>query len=299
MKILLILLLSVYMLYGENGSEAAYYKMKKTAYSYYESGKKEKAYKTVKNFITGYPQSARAKNLLAHFYYWEGKIEKSKKLLEAINDKKVLPEAKRLLARIETSLTKQKVAVQKAKTENKTVQKNREKKSDHDNLKKDLAILLNEVKADPANVHDRILLMHYFVSGNEMEQVKQLAKEVLEIDPENIETLAFLKEHAISLEQKQITLDNSKYKMDKIVTVLNRYTEQKAYRRFLNLYNALNHQNIYLPEYIHLDALNAAVDLQEYRIAKKILLSHDFPVTPHMRELRALLDQRLKVALSM
>ena len=284
MKFLLILFLTWQGLVAY-ADEANYYAMKKVAYRYFEGGKSTKAIRYVEAFIEKHPESYRAQNLLAHFYYWEGKKEQSRKILEKVVQKSDLAEAKRLLRRL------QKVSVAKKHKEDKSSQQTSSKK--REDISSDLAFLLEYVKTHPFDVENRKFLMHYFISVNDTKTAQKMAHEILRIDPDESETLRLAKERGLSVQEHAVRNVDTQLKMDKIVSVLNNYFAQRKYRRFVNLYNAVRHQNVYLPEYIHIDAVRAAVEIKAFAVARGILLQHNFTPGKHVWELRALLDRKV------
>ena len=284
MKFLLILFLTWQGLVAY-ADEANYYAMKKVAYRYFDGGKSAKAIRYVEAFIKKHPESYRAQNLLAHFYYWEGKKEQSREILEKVVQKSDLAEARRLLRRL------QKMSVAKKRKVHKSGQRSTSKK--REDISADLAFLLEYVKTHPFDVENRKFLMHYFISVNDTNAVQKMAREILGIDPNESETLRLAKERGLPVQEHAIQNVGTQLKMDKIVSVLNNYFVQRKYRRFVNLYNAVIHQNVYLPEYIHIDAVRAAVEIQAFAVARRILLQHDFTPGKHVRELRALLERKV------
>ena len=284
MKFLLILFLTWQGLVA-HADEANYYAMKKVAYRYFDSGKSTKAIRYVQAFIEKHPKSYRAQNLLAHFYYWEGKKEQSRKILEKVVQMSDLAEARRLLKRL------QQVSVAKKRKGDKSVQQTPSK--GREDISSDLAFLLEYVKTHPFDVENRKFLMHYFISVNDTKAAQKMAREILRIDPDETETLRMAQETGLLPKEHIAQNVASQPEMDKIVSVLNNYFVQQKYRRFVNLYNAVTHQNVYLPEYIHIDAVRAAVEIQAFAVARRILQQHDFTPGKHVQELRALLDRKV------
>ncbi len=287
MKILVVLLVSWHLLYGASSDEV-YFQMKKEAYYLYEHSQEEKALDSVKAFLKEHPQNVRAQNLLAVFYYWMGEKLKAKEILEKIVAKQKFAPSVELLAKINYSLAPKSTEKKSDKQEKLSA-----KKSIQNALSEDLAFLLDYVKKNPSNIVDRKFLVNYFLSANDQENALKMAREVLSIDPNDIEMLMLLKKAGVKSVTKEKLHDAPSQIRDKAISVLNRYTRNKEFRRFINLYMVLVDKREYLPRYIHLDALNAAVELKEYRLAKKIMLENDFPNTRHLREFRALLDEKL------
>ena len=299
MKLWMVWLTMAGMLYAA-GVSKSYLSMKKEAYRYYESGQQQMAIKKVEDFISEHPESLRAQNLLAVLYYWEGRKEDARKSLQKLLAKGDLPEARRLLAKLEKGSvrTKQKkeqlttattAEKQKAKTESKDPKQK---------FEEDLAFLLNYVKNHPHSIEERKFLLHYFLSVNDKVRANRMASEILAIDPDEPETLAVVRKNRLDKAvEKKAQLDaRPDSRRDKIVALLNEYKEQGELQRYLNLYRALLERGEYLPEYIHLDALNTAVEMKAYRLAKRILIENSFKNSPHLRELKAMLDRKLNVA---
>ncbi len=291
MKILVMLLVGMHLLYGANGDKA-YFQMKKEAYYLFEHSQEKRALERVNDFLKNYPQNLRAQNLLAVFHYWLGEKQKAKEILEKIVSKERYAPSVELLAKIKFS---EKSESQNKKSQIKVEKKVKlsSKKSIQSALSEDLAFLLDYVKKNPSNIIDRKFLVNYYLSANDLENALKMAKEVLSIDPNDIEMLMLLKKAGVKSATKTKLNDAPSQIRDKAISVLNRYTRNKEFRRFINLYMVLVDKREYLPRYVHMDALNAAVELKEYGLAKKIMLENDFPNTKHLREFRALLDEKL------
>ncbi len=280
MKFLLILFLVLQIVYAKKGVEN-YYAMKKVAYRYFEARKSAKAIAYVKAFAQKHPESDRAKNLLAHFYYWTGQKEAAKEILEKIVPACGLTEAKRLLKRLNRHRTGSTKKSPKPK-----------------NISDDLAFLLAYTKTHPADIENRKFLLHYFISVENLPEAERLASEILEVNPDDLETLMLVKERGLKVMFRSADRQLPKERVDALVSLLNRYYAQKAYRRFINLYRVLEHQGIFLPEYIHVDAVKVSVALEEYYFAKKILLAHELEQDSRVDELQGLVDHKLNVAAS-
>ncbi len=292
MKILAMLLLSLQFL-AAAGPGADYLAMKKQAFHAYEHGKPQKAVQQVKAFIASHPESLYAKNLLAVFYYWQGEREKARIILEKIVSKSDFPEAKRLLVRIGRKAKKSRNA---KKSVHKSVKDDIAKETHRkDTGKDDLSFMQSYILAHPNDAASRKVLLNYYLSVGDTSHAREIAQELLRIDPDDVETLALVKNEGIEVPSAQNGQHDDRQR-DKLVTLLHRYKSEKAYSRFINLYQALTSQNAYLPQYIHLEALEVALELKKYNVARRILLKNDFPSTPHLRQLRALLDRKLKMA---
>jgi hypothetical protein len=279
----------------------AYLSMKKEAYRYYENAQQQKAIKKVKAFIDQHPESLRAQNLLAVLYYWEGQKSEAKSVLKKLLAQGELPEARRLLSQLQkSSATKKGVRKNKqvaAETKRKKAKK--EVKDPKQRFTEDLAYLLNYVKKHPHRIEERKFLLHYFLSINDKKRANAMAKEILAIDPDEAETVALVRRKGLDLttvKRADTASLRPDARRDKIVALLNEYKEQGAFKRYLNLYRALLERGEYLPKYIHLDALNIAVETKAYHLAKRILVENRFKNSPHLRQLRALLDRKLNVA---
>ncbi len=278
MKFLILLMIIVGVSFASSGDKY-YFNMKKHAFEYYDHSQEKKAIAYVKSFLKAYPQNIRAKNLLAVFYYWQGQKNEAKKLLKDILKVQDFKPARKLLAKIDQSYHPKRVS-----------------KISHDNVKQDLDYMLKYVRQNPQNTTDRKFLVNYFISVNDTENAIKMAKEVLSINPDDIEMLAFVKKMGESLPLKTTTDTTSTQTKDKAISILNDYYQSKSYDRFINLYKALNDKREYIPSYIHLQALNAAVSLHKYPLAKQILLENNFEPSVHLQEFKELIDQKLKLA---
>ncbi len=276
------------------GPTADYLRMKKKAFYAYEHGKPQEAVQRVKAYIDVHPESLYAKNLLAVLYYWQGERAKAREILERIVAKDDFPQAKRLLAQIEKGV-KRTTGVHISEKKQVSVPKKsgdvRKRKED------DLAFLQQYILEHPNDVDARKVLLNYYLSLNDDKHATQIAQELLRIDPDDVETLGLVKSEKLKVAFNYDDV-HSDARRDKVVALLHTYQSQRDYRRYINLYQAFANQKAYLPRYVHLEALDIAVQLREYRLARRILLENDFPATSHLRELRALLDRKLKVAFS-
>jgi len=256
--------------------ENSYYSMKKEAYRLHEHHQSDKAIAYVEDFIRTHPKNYRAKNLLAHFYYWNGNKQKARAILEEVVSHSDLQEAKRLLQKLRrTSLG--------------------EKEEIHD----DLAFLKAYIKNHPVDIKARKYLLNYYISLNNKKEASRLAKEILRIDPDEIETLALIRDEGLDLSlfepSRQCLYPEEK--MDKVVELLQLYYAQKAYTRYVNFYKSLEHLGFYLPAYIHTQALEVALMLGEYKMAKKIILLYE-KKSKEVQKLDALIEQKLHTTTS-
>ncbi len=277
MRYLLLLLLMIQFSFALNGNDA-YFKMKKSAYTLYDHGQEQKAITYVKSFLKVYPKNIRGKNLLAVFYYWQGEKNKAKKILKEIVRVQRFKPAIRLLQKIDKDYKL---------TQTKTVQSD---------VKHDLEYMLKYVQKDPTNIIDRKFLVNYFISINDKKHALKIAKEVLRINPDDLEMLSFLKQNGAAIPKDTKIAQQTTQTKDKAISILNDYYQNKAYDRFINLYKALNDKREYIPTYVHLQALNAAVEMQKYPLAKKILLENNFQPSVHLQQFKELIDQKLRLA---
>ena len=278
-----------------------YYKMKKEAYRIYESGKVHRAMAYVERFVRANPKSVRAQNLLAVLHYWQGDLKEAEAILEKVVAQQKLPEAKRLLATIRTRLHKKDASRSVAKKvirQGKKAQRYAAKRG-KSSFDEDLAFLHAYIRKHPDNVEERKFLLNYYISVDDKKMAARLASEILGIDPDEAETLALVRQADLQLPAHRDLTEPQDATSPKVIALLNDYKQQKAYRRYLNLYRAVVDRGSYLPRYIHLDAMHIAIGMHEYRIARTILLKHDFPDTPNLRKVRTLLDKKLKIAFSL
>lgn len=278
MKFLILLLIVVGVSFASSGDKY-YFNMKKHAFEYYDHGKEKQAIVYVKSFLKSYPKNIRAKNLLAVFYYWQGQKDQAKKLLTDILKVEDFKPAKKLLAKIDKSYHPKTFS-----------------RKSNNSVEKDLDYMLKYVGKNPENIADRKFLVNYFISVNDTKRAIAMAKEILRVNPDDIEMLAFVKKEGVVTPEKSITPVQSAQTKDEAIAILNDYYQANSYDRFINLYKALNDKREYIPSYIHLQALNAAVSLHKYPLAKKILLENNFEPSVHLQEFKELIDQKLKLA---
>jgi len=278
MKYLILLLIVVGVSFASSGDKY-YFNMKKHAFEYYDHGKEKQAIVYVKSFLKTYPKNIRAKNLLAVFYYWQGKKDQAKKLLTDILKVEDFKPAKKLLAKIDKNYSPKAFS-----------------KKANNSVEKDLDYMLKYVRKNPENIADRKFLVNYFISVNDTKRAIAMAKEILRVNPDDIEMLAFIKKEGVMPTKNYTKPVQSAQTKDEAITILNDYYQANSYDRFINLYKALNDKREYIPSYIHLQALNAAVSLHKYPLAKKILLENNFEPSVHLQEFKELIDQKLKLA---
>jgi len=265
-----------------------YISMKKEANKLYESGKTDDAITLVKNFINQHPKSIRSQNLLAVYYYWNGDYVKSQALLKSILKKEDFPQAASLLKRVEKKIGKEKPSKIKKVAKTKVIKKRDEKTETSKKMTIDLISLVNKIKNDPYDIKSRkILSQHYDKIGNSQKAV-YFANEVLKINPDDKEMLAFLKRNDI---KKSPRASSEVFK--KAIKKLEVLFKKGAYGRFMNLYRSLEHNNVVMPTQIHVDALYSAISLKQYKKAKSILHIYRMPQNRHIAEIRKLIDEKL------
>ncbi len=258
-------------LYAQERLPADYYAMKKIAYGYFDHGKSAQAIEYVKKYLAAHPQNNRAKNLLAHFYYWSGKKTAAKKLLEEVVAKSDLKEAKKLLAYL-----------------------NRGKRKRGEEIEEDIAFLQRYVQTHPVDIESRKYLLNYYLSLNARDKARKMAAEILSIDPDEIETIEQLLEAGVEIPGYHSAADADATAI--YSAFLEKFYLQKAWYRFLNFYRALEHRGVPLPEKVHRQALETALFLKRYRYAKKILLLHTRSGDQTVTALKSLVDRKLAKA---
>ncbi len=256
-------------LFAQDTLPSDYYAMKKIAYGYFDHGKSDRAIQYVQKYLAKYPQSDRAKNLLAHFYYWSGKKAAAKKLLEEVVKESDLKEAKKLLAHLGGG------------------------KRD-DTIDEDIAFLARYVQSHPADIESRKYLLNYYLSVNARDKARAIAAEIFSIDPDEIETIKQLQEAGVEIPVPDNAVDSDATAI--YTAFLEKFYIEKRWYRFLNFYKALEHRGVTLPEKVHRQALETALLLKRYRYAKKILLLHTRSDDAMLATLRSLVDRKLAKA---
>jgi len=285
MKILIIVALMFQLMttLWADQSYTEYVKMKKEAYALYDNDKTEDAFIVVKEFLRKHPQSTRAQNLLAVLYFWNGDITQSKKLLQTILVKENFPQALALLKRIEKKEGRALNRPSKAAT--KSVVKKSERKISTSNL----TYLINKIKKDPNDALSRkILALHYEKIGN-TKQANYFARSVLRIDPDDNEMASLLKSENVSPYTSKSTVKRALRKLDELYAA-------KSYNRFMNLYSALENNNVVMPTSTHVNALYSAISLQQYEKAKSILHIYRMPKSKYLAEIEVLIDEKLMMS---
>ncbi len=263
-----------------------YATMKKEAYALYENDKTTDAFAVVKTYISAYPKSIRAQNLLAVLYYWSGDISNSKKVLHKILSKEKFPQAVTLLKNIEKKEGKLPKEVQKKQT---IVKNQVEKKSVQKPSSSNLSYLVKKIKKDPNDVLSRkILALHYEKIGN-TKQASYFANAVLKIDPDDHEMVTLLKSENVSPYTSKQTVERALKKLDELYT-------SKSHNRFMNLYSSLENNNVVIPTQTHVNALQCAIELEQYEKAKSILHIYRMPKSRYISQIEELLDEKLMLS---
>ena len=271
-----------------------YMTMKKEAYRVYESGHPSNAIRNVRAFLKRHPDSVHAKNLLAVLYYWQGEKRVARAILEEIVAAYDFPQAKRLLSRLVGSVAGAKQHAQQVQEPKHEAHPSTQKNSGQH--AEDLAYLLGYARRHPEDLESRKFLLQYYLSVSDRAHAVQMAKEILSIDPDERETLKVVAQEDLVLPKSVAKAVQPSDERDRMAALLARYKTQKAYHRYINLYQTLLDRGEYLPRYVHLEALEIAIAEREYSLAKRILMQNRFQPTPHLHRLRALLDQKLKTA---
>ena len=159
---------------------------------------------------------------------------------------------------------------------------------------KQLYKLQKTVKQDPQNVEDRLRLMSYYISVNDKDQVKTLAGQIFKINPEESRAKAFLKKYNIvpDLPRKTKRIDARKHKNDAFYT-LHMYAQHGEYRLFLNLFKIMDKQSISFPKEILMEAIDASLELKQYKMAQHIVENYSLPHTKNYKKFVKLLQKKV------
>jgi tetratricopeptide (TPR) repeat protein len=268
-----------------------YISMKKEANKLYKNGKTDDAINLVKDFINEHPKSIRSQNLLAVYYYWSGDFVKSQGILKSILKKENFPQAASLLKRVEKKIGKEKPKKIKKAAKTKAVKKETVKTVATNKMTIDLISLVNKIKNDPYDIESRkILSKHYDKIGNSQKAI-YFANEVLKINPDDKEMIAYLKSKDI----KKSSSASSEV-LQKAVKKLEILFKNGSYDRFMNLYSSLEHNNVVMPTQVHVNALYCAISLKQYKKAKSILHIYRMPKNRHIAEIQKLVDEKLMLS---
>ena len=285
MKILIIVSLMIQLttVLWADKSYPQYLNMKKEAYSLYENDKTKAAFTMVEDFISTYPQSLRAQNLLAVLYFWNGDLSRSKNILQSILSKESFPQALSLLKRIEKSEST------RLKSPLKVSAKSVVKKSKQKVSSSNLIHLINKIKNNPNDVYSRkILALHYDKIGNS-KQATYFARAVLKIEPDDNDMVSLLQSENVSPYTSKRTVQRALSKLDELYAV-------KSYNRFMNLYSSLENNNVVMPTSMHVNALDCAIELKQYEKAKSILHIYRMPKNKYIAQIEELLDEKLMLS---
>ncbi len=277
--ILLTLLLTVTQLLA-----ASYWEMKKEAYQLYKSGDKAKALELVERFIKLHPKEYRAQNLAAVFYYWQGKNVKAKALLEGVVAHTQLPEAQKLLKRLQKKV--------KRKSAKKDYQSLRVANAKKDGL--DVTLLLSKIADNPQDIQTRVLLSKYYFKIGEYQKAYDMAYEVLEIDPhqKKMQKIASHLKNRYKLSYSH-AMEDSIVDKQKAKVLLKELHQQKRYTALFNLYKALQNSHVSFNKEEYINILHAAIMIGEYKEAQKILSNGLVPVNKYTLKVQLLLSKKL------
>ncbi len=160
--------------------------------------------------------------------------------------------------------------------------------------KQEIEKLYRKIQNDHKNIGDRKKLMYHYIAVNDEDMVKTLAKQILEIKPDDSQTLTFLKKYRIALDppKKKRYADPDSHKNDALLT-LKMYSEHKEYKLFLDLFKVMQKDGVKFSKEILILAIDAAIELREYKIAQNIILNYDFKHTKNYKKFVKLLNRKL------
>ncbi len=145
----------------------------------------------------------------------------------------------------------------------------------------DKDFLLAYAKNHPKDIKSRELLLAYFYKKNNKKMIVKFSEEIYSINPNN----KILKEVVGRVYKKELR--------QKIVLKLKEFYDKKEYIRYINLYQALQDLDRHVPSLFHVNALYSAVEVSDFKLAKKILRRKDLPMSPHLSEVMQALDKKL------
>ncbi len=265
----------------------SYWEMKKEAYQVYKSGDKKQAFKIVDNFITKHPKEYKAQNLSAVLHYWSGYYQKSKEILEKIVAKTDMPEAQKLLSRVNTKMGKKskhkKSSYKAIRTANKKSQAT------------DLEYLVAQVEKNPQDIQNRVLLSKFYFKIQEFQKSYDLAHEVLEIDPHNkkMKTISAHLEKKYKLSYSGAIDDESAVDKTKAKAMLATLYHDKKYNAYFNLYEALHNAHVAFTQKEYVDILYVAIMIGKYQEAQSIIEKGLLPVNRQTLKVQLLLSKKL------
>lgn len=264
-----------------------YMSMKKEAYALYEKNQKDAAYKSVHAYLKEEPKSQRAKNLLAVLHYWDGDFEISKRLLQEVLAQGAYPQAKALLTRVNEKLVNVQPLQQRVVSNN--AKSTRPAKQSASNIPTDdLMLLVKKIRENPNDALSRkILSQHYAKIGN-TKQALFYANQVLEINPDDVEMIAYLR----SDDEIPPNL-TAKKNVSKALDKLDLFYKNRAFARYINLYNALEHNGAEMDTEYHVNALQSAIELEQYERAKSIIQLYKMPKSKYLSEIEKMVDEKL------
>ncbi len=145
----------------------------------------------------------------------------------------------------------------------------------------DKDFLLAYSQNHPNDIKSRELLLTYFYKTGNKKMIVKLSEEIFSINPND----KILKEVVGRVYKKELS--------EKIVLKLKELYEQKEYIRYINLYQSLQDVGRKVPNLFQVNALYSAVEVSDFKLAKKILNSKDLPMSPHLSEVMQVLDKKL------
>ena len=145
----------------------------------------------------------------------------------------------------------------------------------------DKDFLISYATNHPKDIKSRELLLLHFYKKNDKKMILKYSQELFSLNPKD----EVLNKVVQTVYQKDID--------KKIVLTLKFLYQNKSYTKYLNFYQALLDTKKKLPSVFHVDALYCAVEISDFRLAKKILRRKDLPMSPHLSEVMKVLDKKL------
>ncbi len=145
----------------------------------------------------------------------------------------------------------------------------------------DKDFLLAYAKNHPKDLKSRELLLAYFYKKEDKKMIVRLSEEIYSINPND----KILKDVVGQVYKKELK--------EKIVLKLKEFYSAKEYIKYINLYQSLQDVGRKIPNLFHVNALYSAVEVSDYKLAKRILGRKDLPMSPHLSEVMQVLDKKL------
>ncbi len=145
----------------------------------------------------------------------------------------------------------------------------------------DKDFLLAYSQNHPNDIKSRELLLAYFYKKEDKKMIVQLSEELFSLNPND----KVLKIVVGSVYKKELG--------EKIVLKLKELYNAKEYVKYINLYQSLQDVGRKVPDLFHVNALYSAVEISDFKLAKRILGSKDLPMSPHLSEVMQVLDKKL------